>query len=209
MIFDFDGTLYDSEDEVWRTISHQKRFVPELAVIKTRQDLRGIYKGNFYEEICRWNRMPKRGASALAKRMHKSFVRDYDARLFRGMRPALRSLAKDDALAVVSSNYAAPMRRLLRRDGVLPFFKVVSGADGGKSKTVRVKALLRRQAIAPKHAVYVTDTVGDVKEARKDGLRVVGVGWGFHSAAMLKKAGVRAIVRTPAGLVKSIKDRKA
>lgn len=206
VIVDFDGTLYDSEAEVWRTLSHQKRFVPELSVVKTRQDLRDIYKGNFYEEVCRWNRMPKSKAPALARRMRKCFVSKYDASLFAGIKPVLRKLAKDNVLAVVSSNYVAPMKRLLRRDGVLRYFHVVSGADGGEPKTVRVKALLRRFKARAGSAVYVTDTTGDVKEARQDGLKTIGVGWGVHSAAMLKKAGVKTLVKKPSGLVKVIDD---
>ena len=202
IIFDFDGTLYDSGHEVWRSINLQKRFVPELAVIKTRKQLRDVYCGNFYEELCRKNRMPISKGPALARRMRKCFGRDYNAPIVPGMTQALRKLADDNELAVISSNFEPAMRRLLRHDRVLKYFAAVSGADSGKSKTRRIDDMLRKARLSPKQAVYVTDTTGDVKEARKSGLRVIGVGWGFHSAASLKKAGAFAIVRKPGQLSK-------
>jgi phosphoglycolate phosphatase len=205
VVFDFDGTLYDSEAEVWRTISFQKRFAPELAVIKTRQDLRDIYRGNFYEEVCRWNRMPIKQAPALARRMRKCFVRDYSAPIIPGIKAVIKALSKGFQLAVVSSNYGSAMRKLLRRDGIEKYFVAVSGAESGKSKKDRIVALLKRRHVRPEQAVYVTDTTGDVKESRKAGLEVIAVGWGFHSVAALRKTGAK-VIRRPGQLPKIMGD---
>jgi phosphoglycolate phosphatase len=202
VIFDFDGTLYDSEHEVWRTISRQKEFVPELAVIKTRKDLLDIYTENFYARLARLNGQPVSKGPALARRMHKSFVRDYNAPIFAGVKDTLRKLAEHHTLAVVSSNYVGAMKTLLRRDGVLKHFLIVSGADKGSPKAMRVKELVKHLGVSARDVYYVTDTSGDVKEARKDGVKAIGVAWGFHPAAMLKKAGAVAIVKRPRDLLK-------
>ena len=118
------------------------------------------------------------------------------------MKQVLRALAKDNTLLVVSSNFTGPMMHLLRRDAINKKFTVVSGADHSPSKTRRVADILSWLHADPKQAFYVTDTVGDVKETKPLGMRIVGVSWGFHSATALKRAGAAIIAKTPKDLLK-------
>jgi phosphoglycolate phosphatase len=206
LIFDFDGTLYDSFAEVWRALLRQQELVPQLQRIKTKKDLLKIYEGNFYEQVCRLNRIPVALAPVLNKRMQACFPADYRPRLHEGVKSVLQALAKandgQNKLIVVSSNYTGPMMHLLRRDKIHKKFAVVSGADHGHSKTQRVADLLRWLNALPSDAYYITDTVGDIKEMRPLGLKTVGVSWGFHSATQLKKAGAALIVKVPADLLR-------
>ena len=199
VIFDFDGTLYDSEDAVWRTVTYQKKFAPELDIVKNRTILRDVYKGNFYEQLCRLNGMLVSKSPALARRMRRCFARNYVAPIVSGMKAALKELAKENQLAIVSSNYERAMRKLLHRDGIEKYFLVVSGADSGRPKRERICAVMNQLRARPRFTVYVTDTTGDVAESRTVGLRSIGVGWGFHSRAALRKAGA-TIAQRPADL---------
>lgn len=205
LIFDFDGTLYDSFPWVWAALKHQSEFVPQLAKIKNKKDLLKVYEGNFYEQVCRLNRIPVAFAPVLNKRMQACFPSDYRPKMHDGLKPVLRELAKandgQNKLIVVSSNYTGPMMRLLRRDKVQKKFAVVSGADHGHSKTARVADMLAWLGVKAADAYYITDTVGDIKEMKPLGVMCVGVSWGFHSAALLKKAGAQIIVRTPQDLL--------
>jgi phosphoglycolate phosphatase len=201
LIFDFDGTLYDSLDWVWKTIRHQAEFVPQLVKIKTRTDLLKVYNGNFYEEVCKLNKAPKECAPLLSKRMQECFPADYKPQLQPGLKPVLKQLAKQNKIIVVSSNFTGPMVRLLRRDKIAKSIAVVSGADHDPSKTKRVANLLAWLHADPKETYYITDTVGDVKEMKPLGIPVLGVAWGFHSPTALKKAGAKCIIRKPEELL--------
>ena len=48
----------------------------------------------------------------------------------------------------------------------------------------------------PRQTFFITDTVGDIKIARKSGLRTIAVTWGFHGKIVLKKAKPDYIVST-------------
>ncbi len=66
--------------------------------------------------------------------------------------------------------------------------------------------MLEKYKTIPENAVFITDTVGDVLEARKCGVKAIAVTWGFHGEATLQKAKPAKIVSTSEDLLKSIKD---
>jgi phosphoglycolate phosphatase len=50
----------------------------------------------------------------------------------------------------------------------------------------------------------ITDTSGDILEARMAGVDSIGVSWGFHSTEMLSYAEPAAIVSSPHDLPKAV-----
>ena len=66
--------------------------------------------------------------------------------------------------------------------------------------------LLDKYKITSEDAVFITDTVGDIVEARECGVRSIAVSWGFHEIETLEKARPAKIVSTPADLLRAIKE---
>jgi phosphoglycolate phosphatase len=203
VIFDLDGTLVSSFDDVWRQIKEQSKKVPELRILRSRKDLLKLYKGNFYEELCGMLKQERGCASKLSKSMSSTFVmQTYKPRLVRGMMALLRKLSGTHKLAVLSSNFTHVIESVLRKHKAAKYFSFLSGADKEASKTKRLRRLFRKFRMSADKAVYVTDTSGDIKEAGKAGLRSLGVSWGFHESRLLRKAGAIAIVRKPSDIAR-------
>jgi phosphoglycolate phosphatase len=49
--------------------------------------------------------------------------------------------------------------------------------------------------------VLITDTVGDIAEAKASGTRAIGVAWGMHSSAALLQAGAERVVNWPQEII--------
>jgi phosphoglycolate phosphatase len=55
-------------------------------------------------------------------------------------------------------------------------------------------ATLRDTGVAPRDAVLVGDTSFDMDMARAAGVAAIGVGWGYHPAADLQRAGAACVL---------------
>jgi phosphoglycolate phosphatase len=83
--------------------------------------------------------------------------------------------------------------KILAMFGVLSHFRFVDGGDIGIKK--RAQLASRLQSTALDHAaVMIGDREGDISSAKANGLRSVGVLWGFGSQAELRGAGADVIL---------------
>lgn len=92
-------------------------------------------------------------------------------------------------------------RRIVALFGLSDFLSGVYGADlGGRfdDKATLLAHLLTAERIDASRAVMVGDRSHDVRAARANGVRAVGVLWGYGTEEEL--AGADALVRTPAEL---------
>lgn len=87
------------------------------------------------------------------------------------------------------------------------YFRSVDGSelDGTRSDKAHLLAhLLQRDAIAPGDAIMIGDREHDVIGARANGLRSLGVLWGYGSEGVLRAAGAAACVGSPGDLAAAV-----
>ena len=83
----------------------------------------------------------------------------------------------------------------------------VYGADLAGSlddKAHLVAHVLAREGLAADRCTMIGDRMHDVRAARRNGVRSIGVLWGYGSRAELESAGVDAIVATPEALLAEV-----
>ena len=78
------------------------------------------------------------------------------------------------------------------------------GGDIHRSKVAKIQMILKKHGIKPAEAIFITDTLGDMREAIKCGVLSIGVTWGFHEKERLQKGNPFVIVETPQELPKAI-----
>ena len=61
------------------------------------------------------------------------------------------------------------------------------GGDIHRSKVAKIQMILKKHGIKPAEAIFITDTLGDMREAIKCGVLSIGVTWGFHEKERLQK----------------------
>ncbi len=201
VIFDFDGVIADAFDQVWGLF--QEFFARHnFTKVSTKTAFRNLFFSNFYEstealgfDICHTPELQREMKEALHER--------YNPRIFAGMKKSIQTLADTYCLAIESSNYHEPLVRVLRKECLEKAFTFIVGADEDVSKTKRLKKCI--EAVKPHKVLFVTDTVGDIKEAKAADIPVVAVAWGYQSYPQLKKEEPLAVVRTPQELVQTIR----
>jgi len=181
LIFDFDGVVADSFDMNWA-------LTQEHDDTATVDDFRAHHDGNVFEE-------PK--IKFKPERLHE-YYSEYEKRLVpshiaQSVGP-LKRLAERYQLCIVSSNGEQAINAVLAQSGVAGLFTRVMGVETHASKVEKFKMLMTEYGVTPENALFVSDTLGDVKEAHKVGLRTIAVTFGYHDRERLSPGNPFAIV---------------
>jgi len=127
----------------------------------------------------------------------------FENRVYDGVPDMLERLRGAGRFLVVTSKMAEYAERIVRHFGLAPHFVAVYGAEpAGRfdDKAELVAHVLAREGLAPERTVMIGDRAFDVVAARKNGLRAIGVLWGYGSEPELRAAGAEALCPAPAAL---------
>jgi len=181
VIFDFDGTLADSE--AW--------FFDAFNSVGERYRLRKVdaeeieeLRGKSSREIVRRLGVPAWKLPLIARHMRRLARENTDGvALFRGVETMLERLSGRGALiGVVSSNAEETIRRTLgpRLSASIGYFECGASLFG---KARRIRRILRRSGLAASEAIFIGDETRDVEAAREAGVAAGAVLWGYARAA--------------------------
>jgi len=117
------------------------------------------------------------------------------------MAPVLLTLAQQHRLMLISSNSAEVIHVLLTRMDVSECFEAVMGADFLLNKTEKIVCAQNSSGFSTENIYYVGDTAGDIREARRAGIRSVAVTWGWHDRAALEAVAPDFLIDSPQALL--------
>jgi len=181
LIFDFDGVVADTFDMNWALTQEHD----ETATV---DDFITHHDGNVFEEP-RIKFKPERV---------EEFYSEYQKRLTpshtKKAADPLRRLGAQYQLYVVSSNGERAIKAVLEQTGLAPLFMRIMGAETHESKVEKFKMLMKEYGVTPENALFISDTLGDIKEAHKVGLRTIAVTFGYHDRERLSLGNPFAIV---------------
>jgi phosphoglycolate phosphatase len=204
VLFDLDGTLIHSEAGIVGSLRH--------AFDRLGHDAPPL------EELRRWIGPPLRQSfpkvvgndPARIEQAVAHYRERFDAigwsehEVYAGIAELVDALAaQGHTLAIVTTKMQAQARRIVEH---LPFgrhFRAVYGPTGDGLHSE--KAQMIAQALAdfgamPAQTVMIGDRHFDIEGARSNGVRGIGVAWGFGSREELEQAGAQAIAATPGDL---------
>ena len=108
-------------------------------------------------------------------------------------------------LIVVSSADEASIRKYFVEHNLDKYFIEIMAKDTHTSKVEKFKMVFKKYKIKPSETLIVTDTTGDVKEAREVKMKAIGVIWGLHEKERLEKNGTDFIAENPNDILAGIK----
>ncbi|MGB9002191.1 MAG: HAD hydrolase-like protein [Nitrosotalea sp.] len=113
------------------------------------------------------------------------------------IRDALVKLRENGCvLGILTTNSRENVMEFLKNNDLQLFDFVYTGrAMYGKSRLL--KKLMKEKTIPHKDPIYVGDEIRDIEAAKKAGIRVIGVSWGYNTRAALQKANPDYIVEKP------------
>lgn len=192
-LFDFDGVLVDTFGIAY---GMNLEVDPTLSV----DTYKSFFEGNIHDAV------------ASGKKKHipnfdeKAIERIREVKVPEALRQLVMEISKYSTLTIVSSSTTKLINGLLEREGLNTFFSDVLGSDTHHSKVVKVSGLLEKYNAKPEDAVFITDTLGDILEAEKCGVKSIAVSWGFHEKDRLLRGNPLKIVDTPEELLKAIES---
>lgn len=213
VLFDLDGTLVQTRAASWEIFQQiSRRF--GLGV-DSPEEYFGLFQDNVFASIRRLCRDDEHAAE-VSEAFLALLGEGYAPPMVPGMAEVVRALAGRCTLAVMSSNSIRVIRRVLVGNGLAFCFAHVFGGDVTPDKATAIRMFLadsgsgfgRRcvadydeaggvQAPDPASTVLITDTAGDVRDALRAGIRVVGVAWGMHGVEQLTAAGAEFVALWP------------
>lgn len=202
VIFDFDGTIADSEHVA-------------LGIMNTISDRHG-YRHLELEEIDRLRRMPIRERFkqlGMPVRKLPGWAKEYNELFeeavlkvapFPGMQDLLASLhAQGFAISILSSNAEDNIRRFLAQYG-LDYIKDVRCSHRVFSKDRMIKRLIRQERLRAEDVIYVGDEHRDVVACKKAGVKVIWVSWGFDGLEAVEPENPDFMADVPADIFKYV-----
>ncbi|MFY7952300.1 MAG: HAD hydrolase-like protein [Armatimonadaceae bacterium] len=201
VVFDFDGTLADS---MLATVQIFQEIGPALGLkpfadlnaarhMPTRKVLKAV-GATFWK-------MPKLIRAFQAKAAEHA----PHLKLHAGVADALTALhATGTRLGILSSNQEANIRTCLAANGVEHLFGFVVGQPQLFGKARAIRKIRKREKVERAEFVYVGDESRDLDAARKAGVSVAAVSWGFHTPALLASMNPTYMLAHPGELLKLV-----
>jgi len=199
ILFDFDGVIADSFDIAFEL---NKQIDPKIT---TEEDFRNLFNGN----ISDWSKNTSYNEEEI-KRINDDFFAKYipqmkKVKMIPDMKEVIARLGKIYTLLIVSSTIISPIRDFLKRNKILSYFDDIVGSNFvDANKIERIKMVLKKYGVEAKDCVFITDTLGDIKEAASVGVQSIGVVWGFQEKENLLKGKPFRIIEKPEDLCATI-----
>jgi phosphoglycolate phosphatase len=206
-VFDLDGTLSDPFEGIWRSVNFA------LATVAADPVPREAFPRYIGPPIDRTFRtllpdVDDDGVHALVAAFRDRYGRLGYAEntLYDGVPEVLDALRSNaHPCGVCTAKRRDFAVRILEMFTLDHQFGFVDGGDVGVAKADQLAGLLKAGTIGT-DAIMIGDRASDIAAAATNGLRAIGVTWGFGSREELADAGPREIANTPAALL-GIVDR--
>ncbi len=205
VIFDFDGTIADTFDagvvilnklaaEFGFRALHPKD-LEKVREMRTRQLMK------FLDIPTRkMSRIARRGSEELHACIHS-------IQPLPGMPEALRELhALGFSLGIITSNTELNVQIFLRGHD-LELFDFVRCSSKLLGKARMIRSVIRRRHVRAADILFVGDETRDIEAAKKAGIRIAAVTWGYNTRRSLEAMKPDFVFNSPGELVALLADR--
>jgi HAD superfamily hydrolase (TIGR01509 family) len=209
-VFDVDGTLVDTNHlhvaTWWEAFRQAGHTVPMHAIHRAV----GLGSEDLVARLLGDGRDKDQDAELSAA--HTALYGQYFDRLpaLQDAGKLLRRLRGDGWTVVLATSASGPelsaLRRAIDADDAITATASADDVEEGKPAPEPVEHALELAGVPADQAVFVGDTVWDMRAGRKAGVRCVGVLCGGIPRADLEEAGAQAVYDDPADLLARLKD---
>ncbi|CRZ34748.1 phosphoglycolate phosphatase [Herbinix hemicellulosilytica] len=184
IIFDMDGTIWDSTKEVAIAFSEVVRNkYPEVTDEITPEKLKSLF-GLLLDDIAvkLFTSVSEEKAKKIMKECCEyecEYLAKHNAKMYDGMEEAIKELHKDYKLLIVSNCQDGYIECFFKANPHLEKYFTDYECPGrtGKAKAENIKLVIERNNL--KNPVYVGDTAGDAKAAKEAGIPFIFARYGF------------------------------
>ncbi len=204
LLFDFDGTLADS---VCFGLKIANNLAPEFGIEPLNEEqfaqarTMSIPKALKMFKIPLY-KVPKAIAMALVEYRHVI----HELEPFAGIPEMLKELKELGChMALLTSNTGENVNHFLDNHE-LHYFDWIEGTSGILKKHGSIRKQIKKHKLDKRNVIYVGDEIRDIIAAKKSGIRVISVSWGFHAAELLSSHNPDYLVEEPQEIVELMKS---
>ena len=182
LIFDMDGTLWDSAEKVAESWTAVLKEQPDVDMVVTEADIKAIM-GMPMDAIARkmFGEYPEKRQEELIDAcgdFENNYLRQHGGKLYDGVEDTLTKLSENHRLYIVSNCQSGYIEAFLEHYGFGKYFKdILCWGDTKVSKGESIKILMDKNDI--KDAAYVGDIQCDCDSARYAGIKFIHAAYGF------------------------------
>lgn len=198
-IFDFDGTIVDSQAAFISVFNKNLRHSDNPLSVIEIEELRGMSSRRALRHIgIKWWQLSKLFISG----SHDFYQLLPTLKPFNDVTAVLQQLHdRGDKLYIVTSNGKHSVNAFLSQHNLAHLFTEIVTDASVFNKSRYICRLIIRQQLHRRETVYVGDETRDISAARLARLRIVSVSWGFNTKKILKKRRPNYLIDTPKELL--------
>lgn len=194
IIFDFDGVVEDNYELHYELSKKKIRDI-------TREEHKKLFEGNIHVE----REKLKHRDTGFDLITNFSNAKK-NLKIKEEIKDTLLNLSKDYKLGIISSAKEYGINYYLEANQIQEMFLFIYGFETDKIKIHKFKKCLKEFNINKDECLFVTDTLGDILEANKIGIKTIAVDFGYHERERLQKGNPLKIISNMKELISTIKN---
>jgi len=204
IIFDFDGTIADTYHYIIDISNklakefHYKTILPEeIDDLKNRTSL----------EIIHRLQIPIMKIPAIIAKAKKQFYQNIASiQPFGGLKEILHQMKNIPVtIGILSSNSSENIKKFLTLHN-LDIFDFIHTTSKVWSKNITLRKFLRKNGYHTDQIIYIGDEIRDIIAAKKLGVKIAAVTWGYNSLQALQKHKPDYLIHQPEDLLSLCSD---
>lgn len=203
IIFDFDGTIADTYQTI---IEIANGLSGEFGYEPLDEQTQELFKDMSSKESIKKSGISLFKLPFLAKRIQLelgNYIQDIDS--IEGIPEVLWTLKQQNYhLGIVTSNVKANVDLFLETQNMSGVFDFVFANTTIFGKHRIINRAVKSLQVSKKQVIYVGDETRDIRSARKSGVGIISVTWGFHSARLLNQYQPDALVKLPSEILEEL-----
>lgn len=182
IIFDLDGTLWDSTDiilKVWNGAANEFKEITNEITLEDIQSAMGLLLPDIGKKLYPYLSEEKINEIVrYCSKTENEYLSVHGAKLYSNLEETLKKLAKNHKLFIVSNCQAGYIESFFEAHKLGKYFvDFENPGRTGLPKSENIKLIVERNNL--KNPVYVGDTLGDRNAAKKAGVPFVFARYGF------------------------------
>ena len=208
ILFDLDGTLTDPKEGITKSVSYAlKRFGIERDPDSLTEFIGPPLKEQFMKYASLSEKDGERAVNIYRERFAPIGI--FENKLYDGIIEMLAELKNCGyTLAVATSKPYVFAEKIVEKFGMKPYFEIVEGSelDGrNTNKADVIRNAMKKLGAGSSDTIMVGDREHDCIGARKNGLRCIGVTYGYAKCGELENSGACALASSPQGICEILK----
>lgn len=184
LIFDMDGTLWDSAENVAESWNRVIAKLPDVDITLTGDDIKGVMgmpmdaiAAKFFGETSPSRQME---IMDMCGDYENEFLLAHGGILYDDLEETLKQLAENHRLFIVSNCQSGYIEAFLDYYDFADYFTdILCWGDNCMMKGDNIKNIMEKNDVNPEEAVYVGDTQGDCDSAYYAGTKFIHTTYGF------------------------------